>query len=149
MEIILKALELVPSTLIRIVDQVKPERYTDKLSPDRFNLREMVAHVADIEDTFLDYLRVAHDKPGATVDPYHLDEHAEVHHFSDKDIYHELEVFQNRRRDTIDYLRELKPEDWEKTFVSPQFGELSIRTLANFIVAHDVYHIEQASEYMR
>jgi len=149
MELYIVALSLTPSALIRIIDQVKPDRYADRLPINRFNLSEMVAHVADCEEVFQDRMRLAHEFPGSNVEGFDPDERAKSHHYADKDLHHELDVFDNRRRDTVDFLRSLKPEDWKKTVKHSQYGEMSIAMMASIIIGHDVYHLEQASQYMR
>ncbi len=149
MEMIVSALELTPATLIRIVDQVKPDRYHEKLEEGRFSLSEMVAHVADLEDVFLDRMRLAVEFPGSPTEAIDPDARAISHHYADKEIYHELEVFTNRRRDTIYFLKGLAVDDWALSVVHPALGTMSVLDIATMALAHDLFHLEQASHYMR
>jgi hypothetical protein len=148
MDMLLTTLALTPTALTRIVDQVKPDRYKDKLKADRFNLTEMVAHVADMEDVILDRLRLALSKPGSSVQGIDPDVRAQEHHYHDKDLHHELQVFANRRRDTIEFLTSVPKADWDKTIKHSEYGEMSIAQIAQMLALHDLYHLEQASEYM-
>jgi uncharacterized damage-inducible protein DinB len=149
MELYIVALSLTPATLTRIIDQVKPDRYSDRLPVDRFSLSEMVAHIADCEEVFQDRMRLAHEHPGSHVEGFDPDERARTHHYADKDLHHELVVFENRRRDTVDFLKSLQGEDWSKTVKHSQWGEMTIAVMASIIIGHDVYHLDQASQYMR
>lgn len=149
MKAYLNSLENTPKTLVNIVDQVKPDKYTDHTEPDRFNLVEMVAHLADFDDIFLDRLRFAHETPGGTVMSFDPDSRATEKHYGSRDIHHELDVFENRRRDLVNFLDGLGPEDWRKTFVHPDLGEVSIDEYANIILAHDLSHLSHATTYMR
>jgi uncharacterized damage-inducible protein DinB len=149
MKAYLSSLERTPKTLVNIVDQVKPEKFTEQTDPDRFNLAEMVAHLADFDDIFLDRLRLAHEAPGTTVESYDPDVRAKEKHYQEKDIHHELDVFENRRRDLVDFLSQLTPADWKKQFHHPDLGDTTIDEYANIIMAHDLSHLAHATSYMK
>jgi DinB superfamily len=149
MKAYLNSLENTPKTLVNIVDQVKPDRYTQHTEPDRFNLIEMVAHLADFDDIFLDRLRYAHESPGGVVTSFDPDARAEEKQYGTRDIHHELDVFENRRRDLVEFLDTLGPDDWKKSFVHPDLGEVTIDEYANIILAHDLSHLSHATTYMR
>jgi uncharacterized damage-inducible protein DinB len=149
MKAYLSSLERTPKTLVNIIDQVKPEKFTEQTDPDRFNLAEMVAHLADFDDIFLDRLRLAHEAPGATVESYDPDARAREKHYQEKDIHHELDVFENRRRDLVDFLSQLTPDDWKKQFHHPDLGDTTIDEYANIIMAHDLSHLAHATSYMK
>lgn len=145
----LSSLKNTPKTLVNIVDQVKPDRYNDHTEPDRFNLRELIAHLADFDDIFLDRLRLAHESPGATVTSFDPDARATEKHYSTRDVHHELDVFENRRRNLCDFLVGLSDEDWKKQFHHPELGDVSIESYANIILAHDLSHVSHATSYLR
>jgi uncharacterized damage-inducible protein DinB len=145
----LNSLQDTPKTLFNIVDQVKPEKYGSQTEPDRFNLTELVAHLADFDDIFLDRLRLAHESPGATIETYDPDVRAEEKHYRTRDIHHELDVFDNRRRDLVEFLSGLDSGDWQKSFDHPELGSMSIEQYTNIILAHDLSHISHAATYMK
>lgn len=143
-----KVLSLTPGALKRILSEVRPERYGDRLAPERFTLSEVIAHIADLEDAFLDRMRLAHEYPGSDAPALDPDARAEEHHYANKELYHELQVFENRRRDTLDFMANLTPEEWQRTINHPGLGVISIEQIAGMLVAHDLYHVEQACQYM-
>ena len=55
----LLALRHTPAILERILDDVPPARYGDRVSDERFTLLEMVCHMADFEDIYLERMRAA------------------------------------------------------------------------------------------
>lgn len=138
-----------PEILTRIIDCVRPEHFNEKLGDDRFTLGEMVAHLADSEDIFLDRMRLAVEKPGGSIVPFDVDERAKEKHYDTRDLVHELQVFANRRRDTMTFLQELCADDHKKFFVHPESGATTVDQLAAFMMGHDLYHIGQASEYLK
>ena len=143
------AIEHTPTILRRLLDDVRPERYAERLAEDRFTLVEMVAHMADWEDLFLDRMRLAYEQPGSTVLLYDEGQRAIEKRYAERDIQHELDVFENRRRDTVDFLRNLAPDDWGRIFVHPERGELTIQDQVTMLLGHDLYHVEQVTQYLR
>ncbi|CAN5409039.1 hypothetical protein BH11ARM2_BH11ARM2_33260 [soil metagenome] len=138
-----------PDILRNVLHCVHTENYNDRIEADRFTLAEMIAHMADFEDIFLDRMRLAVEKPGASIVTYDPDERAQEKHYDTRDALHELEVFTNRRSDTMTFLHELCADDRKKFFVHPEFGAMTIDQLATLMMGHDLYHIAQASEYLK
>lgn len=138
-----------PVTLTRLVDCIRPEQYDTALEPESFTLREVIAHLADLEETFLNRITMAVEYPGSTVENFDEEQRAIDHKYSTKDVHHELEVFENRRRDTVAYLSGLAESDWENTIVHPSKGEMTVLDIVMFAVGHDMYHVHQVSAYLR
>ncbi|MGV3615913.1 MAG: DinB family protein [Fimbriimonas sp.] len=146
---VLKGLEVAPSTFFHVIDDIRPEKYRERLEEDRFDLVEMVAHLADFEDLFLDRMRLAHEHPDSECVSLDPDARATEKHYATRDLHHELEVFRNRRNDTMDFLRTLQPGEETRCVKHPVMGDLSIEAIANSLLGHDMYHLEQASRYLR
>jgi uncharacterized damage-inducible protein DinB len=142
------AIRHTPVILERIVDEVPMERFSEKLSSDRFTLTEMVAHLADFEETVLDRLVIASEKPGSVVENFDEEARSIEKNYAAKSIRHEIDTFATRRRETILYIETLSEEKWSNTIIHPSLGTLSIADLLCTLHGHDLYHIEQASAYM-
>lgn len=142
-------IENTPSTLIRMVDAIRPDLYDTKLEGDRFTLKEVVAHLADLELTWLDRITTAIEYPGKAVEDFDEACRAIEHKYSEKEIHHELDVFTNRRRDTVDYLLRLAEDDWSNTIIHPTKGEITVIEIVQIITGHDLYHLHQVSEYLK
>jgi uncharacterized damage-inducible protein DinB len=142
-------IENTPSTLIRMVDAIRPDQYDTSLEEGRFTLKEVIAHLADLELTWLDRITTAVEYPGKAVENFDEEARAIEHKYSEKEIHHELEVFENRRRDTVDYLLRLAEDDWTSTITHPKFGEMTIIEIVQYITGHDLYHINQVSQYLK
>jgi uncharacterized damage-inducible protein DinB len=138
-----------PATLIRLVDCIRPDQYDVALGEDKFTLREIIAHMADLEETFLNRITQAVEYPGTEVENFDQEQRAIDHHYSTKDIHHELDVFDNRRRDTVAYLSGLAESDWENTVLHPVNGAMTVLDIVMFAVGHDMYHVHQVSEYLK
>ena len=60
-------IENTPSTLIRMVDAIRPDLYDTKLEGARFTLKEVIAHLAVLACTLLDRITTATHYPDKSV----------------------------------------------------------------------------------
>ncbi len=144
----LHALQSGPRIVERVLRVFPHDRLDDRFDHDRFTAREVVAHLADYEQTVLDRVRVANNTPGREVPDYDPDAHAETHGFANKQVFHEAEVFESRRGMTIEYLQQLSDADYDKSFKRADGREFTIREYMNHILRHDLNHLEQISLYL-
>ncbi len=147
-ELLLRSLNSAPKVVERLLRVFPHDRLDDRIEPERFTAREVVAHLADYEQTILDRMRVAQEKPGREVPSYDPDSRAQEHRFADKEVFHEAEVFESRRGMTLEFLRSLSPEDMQKTIKRQDGKEFSIADYMVAVLIHDMEHLEQLSSYL-
>ncbi|HXH62490.1 MAG TPA: DinB family protein [Fimbriimonadaceae bacterium] len=145
---LLKALSSTPKVVERLLRVFPKSHLDDRSEPDRFTPREVIAHLADWEQVILDRIRVANIRPGSPGPVEDPTQRALSHHYGDKDVFHEAEVFESRRGTTLEYLAMLNEVDWKKTFVHQELGEITIEAYMVNILEHDMYHLEQLSAYL-
>ena len=143
------ALRHTPKILERILDDVPASRYADRLAADRFTLLEMVCHLADFEDVFLERMRAALKEDGVEVPDVDEGERAVEKKYGERDLHEELEVFANRRRDLVAFVEECSTEDLARTFTRTGLGRVSIGDYLAMVAGHDLYHLEQATGYLK
>lgn len=147
-ESLIRALASAPHIVERLLRVFPHDRLDDRIEADRFTAREVIAHLADYEQVVLDRIRAANEKPGREVPFYNPDQRAADHHFNKKEVFHEAEVFESRRGMTIDYLRDMSPEDMKKTMKRPDGVEFEIGEYVQYTLMHDLEHLEQLSAYL-
>lgn len=147
-ESLYRSLTAAPKVVERLLRVFPHERLDERVEPDRFTAREVVAHLADYEQTVLDRIRVANEKPGREVPWYDPDVQAQQHRFGDKEVFHEAEVYESRRGMTVEFLKNLSAEDFAKTMTRPDGIEISIAGYVNMVLRHDLEHLEQLSAYL-
>ncbi len=104
--------------------------------------KEIICHVRDTEEVFLTRLQaiVLSDEPKFfTVD---ADRWAEDRQYLRNDHQEALKAFRKRRGETLKFLRELKPEQWERTGIHPTRGRETMKDLVGMIAKHDINHLE-------
>lgn len=145
----LLALRHTPTILERILDDVPADRYGERVGEDRFTLLEMVCHLADFEDVFQERFRAALKEDGAEVSDVDEAQRALDKKYGERDLRQELEVFANRRRDTVTLLEELSEEDLQRSFTKEGLGRVTLREYNALLLGHDLYHVEQATRYLK
>jgi len=131
----------------RIVGAIPAERHGEALGENRFTLVEMVAHIADSENVYFERLRGAVERDVPTFDRVDVIARAREGRFTERDIRQELNAFAKRSRATVSFLEALGPEAWAREFVSG-IGRTSVERYVAFVSGHDLYHLDQASEYL-
>lgn len=145
----LLALRHTPAILERILDDIPASRYTEKMAEDRFTLLEMVCHLADFEDIYVERMRAALKTDGVEVADVDEGQRALDKKYDCRDLHQELEVFANRRRDTITFLEELSDEQLKRSFTKEGLGRVTIKEYLAILSGHDLYHLEQATWHLK
>lgn len=145
---ILRSLGAGPKVVERLLRVFPTERMDEPPAHGVLTPRQIVAHLADFEKTHLDRLHCAVHRPGTTLTRIDLKGLAAARHYSDKDAFHEAEVFESRRLTTIEFIRELSEEDLHKPLKTPSGDEINILEYAASIVTYDMANIEVLTEYL-
>jgi hypothetical protein len=145
---LMPAVELGPLTVKRLLQLIPERRWDEALHRDRFTPREVVAHLADWEPIMRERLRTAVTTPGQTITAYDEGKMAVDHGYRALDPREQAELYRTERRTTAEFLRSITPGQWRNTVHHPERGPQSVEDLANLILGHDLYHIEQLSEYL-
>jgi len=141
-------LELTPKTLSRLVSQVPEKRYDEHTDPNRFTLREAIAHLADWEPIFLQRIQAGVDKPGAEIFGMDEGQRAIEKNYGSWDIQESLRIFAEARAQTVRYLKALTADQWKTTVTHNEKGPMTAYDQANMLLGHDIYHMEHASQFL-
>lgn len=136
-------LEAGPRTIRSLIRRIQRDNWDKPTHPDRFSPRYVVAHLADWEPISRGRMQTAANHPGAAVPGIDEVVRAEEQGYAKWDPIEQAEAFIQRRSETIAFLKSLKSEDWKKTSVHSERGEMSIYDYANMELGHDLYHVVQ------
>jgi len=140
-------LEFGPRIVARLVESLPASRYDEKTDPNRFTLREAIAHLADWEPILRGRIETAVRQPGAPVQGLDEGMRADEMGYSKWDVREQLKAYADERAKTIAYLKTLAPEDWAKMITHNEKGPQSVSDQANQLLGHDLYHIDHLLEY--
>lgn len=113
---------------------------------DRFTPREVLAHLADWEPILLDRIKAAVLTPGATIEAFDEGQMALDNGYASIEPSASLASFKAARAKTVEFLKSVPHDDWQKTIIHPERGPLSVYDIANMVACHDVYHVKQLIE---
>ena len=142
------ALELSPVVVERLLRQIPAARLDAATAEGRFTAREVIAHLADWEPIMRARIQQASERPGSTIEVFDEGEMALANGYAAADPTEQIRLFQRERAVTAAFVRSLQPGDWSKAAHHPERGTLSVDDLANLLIGHDLYHIEQLSAYL-
>ncbi len=140
-------LEFGPRIVERLVAQIPASRHDEKTNPDRFTLREAIAHLADWEPILRARIEKAIAEPNSPVNGIDEGIRAEEQGYGSWDVAEQLAVFKKERAKTIATLQTLAPEDWGKAIVHNEKGRQTVADQANQLLGHDLYHIDHLTEF--
>ena len=110
-------------------------------APDKWSLREILAHLADCEIASGYRIRQSLAEPNHAMQPFDQDLWAA--HYAEYDAASSLATFVTLRNWNMLLLKTLKPEDWERTVSHPERGTGILRELIETIAGHDLNHLER------
>ncbi|MBC8102464.1 MAG: DinB family protein [Cytophagales bacterium] len=116
--------------------------------PDRFPLREIVAHLADWEDVWRERLERTLIEDNPLIPRPDINQRAEKQGYADADPQESLAHFQERRVRLTTWLRSLPTDAWSRPARFDRMGDLTMDGLVALALAHDSYHVRQISEWL-
>ena len=145
---LLTAIPLGPSIFQRLVNRFDPSDLDKEFEPDRFTVREVIAHLADWEPLFRERMELALASPGSPIVTYDEGERAIELNYAAKDVQAELALYTAERAVTVAFLKSLAKPDFRLEYIHPAFGPKVIEDQANMLLGHDLYHVEQLTAYL-
>jgi uncharacterized damage-inducible protein DinB len=147
---LLAALDNTPATLAALLCALGPSdpAWDARPHPDRFSLREVVAHLADWDLIWQDrFARTVAEASPTLARPDAAERGAE-RGYASADPVESLARFRERRAALTATLRALPEAAWERTAHLERIGDLPLGGLVALALGHDAYHLRQAAEWL-
>lgn len=146
---LLHGLESAPVVVERMLADSVNVDYDRRPDPERFTLREVLAHLADWEPIWLERVRRMAEEDEPRLPGYDEGLLAIDHDYAHADPNEQLARFKSGRVALVDYLRNLPVESWARRGIHSEWSELTIFHMAVLILGHDGYHTKQVAEWLR
>jgi uncharacterized damage-inducible protein DinB len=144
---LLGALETAPEIFRRLLQNLSDEEADFRPDPERFTLREAIAHVADWDAIFLTRMKRTRDEDTPFLPDIDEGQLALDHGYALLDPMQQVQVLAERRALLVDFARGLAPEEWQRVAVHERAGRLTLEGLATLVALHDTYHVRQAVQW--
>ena len=145
---LIQGLEASPVVLTQLMKSAQPAILDQKPDPERFSLREVVAHLADWDSIWHERVEKIAKQAGAEIQGRDPDELAAKNNYPKQDPTASLKQFQEKRAKFVQTLKTLDEDKWSQMGVHSQYGKLSIQDVVQIALGHDGYHLQQVADWI-
>jgi uncharacterized damage-inducible protein DinB len=144
------ALSGTPEVVERLLKELPADdpRWDFRPDPQRFSLREVVAHLADWEPIHLERISRMLAEENPTLPDIDEGKMAVDNDYAHSDSHGSMEWLRGGRQKVIQRLETLMSDEWTRPGYRETIGEISIEVQLTFILAHDGYHTRQISQWL-
>lgn len=144
---LLTSLEGTPELLDSFVGELanSDSRWDFQAEPDRFTLREIVAHLTSIEPGWLKRTQRILDEEEPFFPRVALQNDAIARNTPQTN----LAVFSESRKQFVEQLKGLTDYQWQRGAQSELLGPFNLEEQAIFIWTHDGYHLRQIAQWLK
>ena len=141
--VLLQALASTPNDLTLMLRGVDAGASRQRPADGEWSMMDVVNHLIYVEKRCRQRLRRVLDEDGPWLPYIHPDEEA---HDSQAPLSDRLARFEMERRQTLALLKEIGPGEWQRRAVHETKGDVTLRFLVQYIVDHDIQHLNQIVE---
>jgi len=135
-----------PARLRNVLADLTQNHLKANPRPGKWSIQEIVMHVADSEIMGAARIRQTYTQPGSSFAVYDQDVWANQLGYRELDnpaVQNALKLFESLRRTTSLIFHQARVEDWDKSGVHAEHGEVTLRNLLELYTDHSERHIEQ------
>jgi uncharacterized damage-inducible protein DinB len=119
------------------------EALSRRPAPRAWSAKEIVCHLRDADEHFLNFLQAVLDTPEPLYPPGEMERWVEDRQYRRNDTSEALAALRRRRAEALAFLRHLSPAQWERRGVHQTHGPLPIREFVVLWARHDDDHRDQ------
>jgi hypothetical protein len=108
-----------------------------------WSAKEVVCHMRDTEESFMQRFQAIMAMDDPKLFPVEPDRWATERQYLRNNTGEALDAFRARREETLRFLRELRPEQWERGGVHATRGRITVRDFLGLMAWHDDNHLDQ------
>jgi uncharacterized damage-inducible protein DinB len=145
----LRSLSATPARLARLLAKRSPRELARKPGPDRWSVRQILAHLADAEVVHAYRIRMMLGDSGGTIQAFDQDVWASEGRYEAVEVAVALEAFTALRRLNLAFYRRLTAEKGRRFGVHQERGRESIDHTSRMYTGHDLNHLGQIAAIFR
>lgn len=141
------AMEGAPVVLDRLLDGITDAEADQRPDPERFTIREVIAHLADWEPIWTERLKAIAEQDGPFLPGYDEGQFAIDGDYAHSVLSEQAAKFRAGRGAMVRYAASVPPEAWGRRGRHGEIGPMTFADLVTLVLAHDGYHIRQIVEF--
>ncbi len=147
-EAILSNLENAPEILSFIVREIPDEIRKRRPSSEKWSAHEHACHLAEVHPMFFERLDLMLNQRNPTLKPYFPDVDDAPDTLITADLDESLANFARDRKNLVEKLKSLSPEDWQRTASHEEYAHYSVFIMFRHLSLHDYVHIYRIEELL-
>nr|WP_309689137.1 DinB family protein [Armatimonas sp.] len=144
---ILSGLRATPQVYTKLLDGIAEEEADRRPDPERFTIREAIAHMADWDEIFRVRGERIRDEEVPLLPGYDEGQLAVERNYAAMPVTESLERLIQSRAALLAFFESLQPTDWERQGNRDEIGMINLSDLSIMVLGHDGYHAEQFIRY--
>lgn len=144
---VLHGLRATPDVIERLLKDATAADYDRRPDPERFTIREVVAHLADWDPIWTERVELIARQDRPQLPDYDEGQLAIERDYAHADVAQQLARFRAGRERLMAALRDLPPEAWDRPGLRA-WGEVTVATLMEMVLGHDGYHMKQICDWL-
>ncbi len=136
----LTVLAEMPAALNALLDDLSPEQVEQKPAPGKWNIREVLAHLADCEIAWSWRFRRISSEPRLTLELFDQDRWGRA--FPHYSLAQARAAWNSLREWNLTLLGSLTVDEQQRPAVHPKLGGVTLWTAAQIAAGHDLHHLQ-------
>jgi len=145
---LIASLEAAPGIIIGLVREVPPQNLKRRPAPDKWSAHEHACHITTGHMAFLARLELMLSEPFPQIKSMEPSPDEEAGSLLNVDLDEALNRYVRERALVVKRLKELSPEDWERTAEHEAFSHYSVHIMFRHLLMHEMLHAYRIDELM-
>jgi uncharacterized damage-inducible protein DinB len=128
-----------PARLGRVLDVLTEEQIQTRPAPEKWSVREIIAHLADCEIAWSWRLRQVYGEEHPTMRPF--DQNTWARSYGAYTYLAARRTFEALRAWNVAFVGALTEEDRRRPLTHPERGEETLWTIVEIMAGHDLHHL--------
>ena len=146
--ILISALETAPGVIIPMIREVPPQILKRRPSPAKWSAYEHAVHLSQSDVLFRDRLDLILSSPEPYIETKLNSPEEEAGSMLDIDLDASLDRYVRERASLVLRLKQLSPDQWEKTAVHEAFDHYSVFLMFRHVLNHEMLHAYRIEELL-
>jgi hypothetical protein len=144
----LDVLSVTANKLDCLIKRMSTAELRKRPAPEKWSVKEIVAHLADGEIVIGFRMRFILGSPGSPVVAYDQDKWVISGHYDKRDPHRSWGQFRVLREENLALLQSLEPEQWKHYGLHSERGPESIEHIVRMCAGHDINHLQQIEKIL-
>ncbi len=146
--VVVASLERAPALILPLVQEVPNAILKRRPRPGKWSAHEHACHLATIHPVMSARLDLMLTDPAPRITPYFPDKEEEDGALLKVNLAEAMKCFSVDRRRLVEQLKELSPEDWQRTAEHGEYTHYSVFIMFRHLAMHDMFHAYRIEELL-